>query len=298
MDSTPQMREEVLGDQDEKMARGPEDDDFGFCKNDYSISTPISVPTELADTGKMYNDREDLKMQPFYGSGNHAQSLLIPSKCGTSSLEADNASVESGLKARKNMHTVIGIPNEYDLFYRYPNVPQHNVASEHFSVTQDRSIHPNNPQYLHAHSTLQPPTLVHQCSRLSSSADAQGEEEQQLSSKGSLAASLKEGESDGLVSKKKKQERNRESAKKCRKRKKEYLIKLEAEIKALRDELAVCKNQLETARLNNEKTLLRQKMSADIDQFLLQAKSMLNSSKPIGSQHFSDLLNTFNVTRK
>ena len=281
MDRVPRLRAREL--EDEEIVPEPFEDDLGFCKNDHSMS--FQMPSELADTGRFYGDNEEQKMPPETRIFSHAQSLLTPTKC---SPEFDN---NSDLKPTRNMHTVIGIPNEYDVFYRSPNV----------QPVQDRSNPLSIPQYSYPYNSLQAPRRNQ---NVSSSADGQGEgtlEDQQPSSKGSPAASFvsasKECESDGLHNRKKKQERNRESAKKCRRRKKEYLIKLETEVRMLRDQLATCRNELENVKSSNQKVqvTLKQQMDLNLEQMLLHIKELLNSAKTAEPQQISNILNTFNV---
>lgn len=67
------------------------------------------------------------------------------------------------------------------------------------------------------------------------------------SKKFSLASYYQE---EKTCDKKSKQERNRESAKKCRQRKKEYLYRLETELRTVKEELAICKCELEILKGN------------------------------------------------
>ncbi len=83
----------------------------------------------------------------------------------------------------------------------------------------------------------------------------------------------------GFDDKRSKQERNRESAKKCRLRKKEYLSRLEMELKSTKDELIACKRELEilkgemSCKMENEYTNLKR----DI---LLEAESIIANGIP------------------
>ena len=83
----------------------------------------------------------------------------------------------------------------------------------------------------------------------------------------------------GFDDKKSKQERNRESAKKCRLRKKEYVAKLEMELKLTKDELTACKRELEvlkgemSCKIENEYINLKR----DI---LLEAESIIANGVP------------------
>jgi hypothetical protein len=100
------------------------------------------------------------------------------------------------------------------------------------------------------------------------------------------------GLDDKNIEKKSKQERNRESAKKCRQRKKEYMYKMEAELKAIRQELALCKYEL---------AILKGDLLSGIEQqyvnlkegLLAQAKNILEEGAD--ASKLEELLNHFNV---
>lgn len=105
--------------------------------------------------------------------------------------------------------------------------------------------------------------------------------------------SLQSNELEEKPIKRSKQERNRESAKKCRQRKKEYLTKLENELQATKEELAICKHELETLRGNplSKVEFEHEKMKAEI---LGQAKTTMESG--ILSTKLDELLNTLIVS--
>eukprot|EP01022_Parablepharisma_sp_SALTPOND_P029100 TRINITY_DN72555_c0_g1_i1.p1 TRINITY_DN72555_c0_g1~~TRINITY_DN72555_c0_g1_i1.p1 ORF type:complete len:362 (+),score=27.52 TRINITY_DN72555_c0_g1_i1:934-2019(+) len=104
----------------------------------------------------------------------------------------------------------------------------------------------------------------------------QGDDQSPIS-KGSPAASYASG--DGSAEKKSKQERNRESARKCRQRKKEYMNRLEAELKSVKEELAACKNELAIARANSMQGL-NQQFKQMKKQLLDQTKKLMELGKP------------------
>ncbi len=98
---------------------------------------------------------------------------------------------------------------------------------------------------------------------------------------------------EGSSDKKSKQERNRESARKCRQRKKEYVSKLEAELKAAKEELAVCKNEL--AALKAKVSIAAEKGFTELrDQLASQIKKSLEVVKPM--PQLAEILYYFNVS--
>ena len=98
---------------------------------------------------------------------------------------------------------------------------------------------------------------------------------------------------DGSPDKKSKQEKNRDSARKCRQRKKAYIVKLEIELKEVKEELKKCKDEL---------NILKSKGISEIDQqfcqmkeqLLAQAKELLSLGKSATPQ-LSEILGYLNV---
>ena len=99
-------------------------------------------------------------------------------------------------------------------------------------------------------------------------------------------------EFDKAPIKKSKQERNRESAKKCRQRKKEYIANLELKLKTVQEELAVCKYELEI--IKGEMTCKLEKRFTDLRRDILsQAKAVINHNLTIPK--VDELLNRYIV---
>ena len=84
------------------------------------------------------------------------------------------------------------------------------------------------------------------------------------------------GLDDRNLNKKKKQERNRESAKKCREKKKEYLYQLESELKDVKEELERCKCELELLK-NQINSNLENQYNNHRNELLSQAAAILSS---------------------
>jgi len=97
---------------------------------------------------------------------------------------------------------------------------------------------------------------------------------------------------DKIVDRRSKQERNRESAKKCRQRKKEYIINLENELKTTKEELAVCKNELEILR-GNILTNTEQEYNKLKEELLTQARSVIDNKTP--TVKLDELVSTLSV---
>lgn len=79
------------------------------------------------------------------------------------------------------------------------------------------------------------------------------------------------------LDKKSKQERNRLSAQKCRLKKKEHVFKMESELKAVKEELAICKYELELLRGNLLSRIEQQYVNLN-EGLLAQAKRIIDSS--------------------
>ena len=94
------------------------------------------------------------------------------------------------------------------------------------------------------------------------------------------------------LEKKSKQERNRESAKKCRQRKKEYLIKLEAELRSVREELALCKHELEVIKGDMFCKIEKEFVSLKKD-LLSQAETVINNG--LDTSSLDELLSKLTV---
>jgi hypothetical protein len=77
-----------------------------------------------------------------------------------------------------------------------------------------------------------------------------------------------------VTGKRSKQERNRESAKKCRQRKKEYLMNLENELKTTKEELAACRNELKILK-GNVLTKIEEEYNKLKEELLTQAKNII-----------------------
>eukprot|EP00826_Nyctotherus_ovalis_P063407 TRINITY_DN929_c0_g1_i4.p1 TRINITY_DN929_c0_g1~~TRINITY_DN929_c0_g1_i4.p1 ORF type:complete len:388 (+),score=122.12 TRINITY_DN929_c0_g1_i4:353-1516(+) len=81
---------------------------------------------------------------------------------------------------------------------------------------------------------------------------------------------------DKTLDKKSKQERNRVSAQKCRQKKKEYVFKMESELKTIKEELAICKYELELLRGNLLSRIEQQYVNLN-EGLLAQAKRIIDS---------------------
>jgi len=97
---------------------------------------------------------------------------------------------------------------------------------------------------------------------------------------------------DRTIEKRSKQERNRESAKKCRQKKKEYLCKMEGELKATKQELAICKYELAVLKGNLLSEIEQQYVNLK-EGLLGQAKNILEKGADIS--RLEELLNHFTV---